>query len=160
MAESSEPRIDDPVIERRLSVADEPDRAVIVTIGKPHPDPDGDWACTFRVDGIAGSRGTDAHGIDGLQALLNAIEGARVALSASGMSLSWEGGEPGDTGIPRTVPMFYGRSFAEGIERYIDQQVHAFAKAAELIRGPSDTRGPADPEAKLAELERKPDEEA
>jgi hypothetical protein len=127
-----DPILEDPIVVRRLSVADDPDRAVTVMIGKPHPSPDGNWTCPFRVDGIGitGARGT-AFGIDGLQALLNAVEGARTTLAASDLSLSWEGGEPGDHGIPRTVPMYYGRAFAEGIERHIDQQVRAFAAAVE-----------------------------
>lgn len=63
-----DPTHEDPIVVRRLSVADDPDRAVTVMIGKPHPNPDGNWTYPFRVDGIAGARGV-AHGIDGLQAL-------------------------------------------------------------------------------------------
>lgn len=128
--ENEAPTLEDPIVVRRLSVADDPDKAVTVMIGKPHPSPDGNWTCPYRVEGITGARGA-AFGIDGLQALFNAVEGARTTLAASDLSLSWEGGEPGDHGIPRTVPMYYGRAFAEGIERHIDQQVRAFAAAVE-----------------------------
>jgi len=65
-------------------------------------------------------------------------------LDASGLHLSWEGGEPGDAGIPRMVPMFYGRTFAEKVERHIDQEIHAFGDVAK--RAHDNRRGQADPD--------------
>lgn len=125
----------DGLIERRYSVVGDPGRIVIVSIGAPRldPDPTGDWMCLFSVDATQAV----AHGVDALQALLNAIEGARVALDASGLSpsLVWAGGEPGLTGLPRTVPFFFGRAFAEKLERYIDQELEAFAARAGGDRG-------------------------
>jgi hypothetical protein len=126
--------IEDPIITRRWTVADDPARPITATIHRPRPDPRGDWECTFVVDGADGSHVASAHGIDGLQALLNALDGVRSALDASGLALSWEGGEPGDHGIPRMVPAFYGRAFAEEIERYIDERIRAFTEAAEGTR--------------------------
>lgn len=121
----------DPVAERRLSVIGDADRSVVVTIGTPCPDPEGDWKCSFHVEGLDDSATRDAHGIDALDALLNAIAGARVVLDASSLALSWEGGEPGDTGIPRMVPRFYGWELARQLEEYIEGQVEAFANAVE-----------------------------
>jgi len=120
----------DRLVERRYSVVDDPNRIVIVTIGTPRldPDPTGDWMCSFTADTTRG----ESHGVDSLQALQTAIEGVRAALDSLGLSpkLVWVGGEPGVTGIPRSVPFALGRAFAEKIERHIDQEVEAFTEAA------------------------------
>lgn len=142
MATSDELGIEDRIIVRRLSAADDPSRVVTVTIGRPHLGPDGDWICPFLVEGIDASRSNAGHGIDALQALLHALEGVRAELDASGLPLSWEGGEPGDVGVPRMVPIYYGRAFAERIERYIDEQVRGFAADAErAAQGPGRVPG-------------------
>lgn len=52
-------------------------------------------------------------------------------LDSSALTLGWEGGETGDTGIPRMVPRFYGWQFARRIEEHIERQVEAFAKEVE-----------------------------
>lgn len=115
---------------RRLTADDDPSRVVIVMINTPYPDRDGDWMCQYVVD----ARPFVAYGLDALQALLNAIDGARVKIEALGLKLSWVGGEPGDHGIPQTVPSYFGRAFAETIERFIEQQIRAFVAAAESKR--------------------------
>lgn len=126
--------ISTPVVERRLSVIDDPHRVLVVRIGRPVPDPDpgGNWRCPYQIDGIDDASVQHAHGIDALQALIMAIEATRVKLGSSGLELSWEGGEPGenDAGIPRIMPMFLPRPFALAAERCIDQQIEAFGKAA------------------------------
>src|SRR5262245_17079877 len=108
MTTPKKPRVANPIAVRRLAVAGEPDRVVVVTIGKPRPDPDpsGDWMCSFLVEGIPNARRLRAHGVDALQALLMAVEGVRAELVASGLTLTWEGGEAGDVGIPRSIPLF------------------------------------------------------
>jgi hypothetical protein len=114
------------IAERVLSVDGEPGRIVAVTIYAPEPDRDtgADWRCEFRAQGVLDARDT-AHGVDALQALLNAIQGVRKALDDSGLSLTWAGGEPGDHGVPRIVPMFLGRAFARDIEDEIDRRLGA-----------------------------------
>ncbi len=129
------PRIAAPIAVRRLAVVDEPGREIVVSIGKPTPDPDGDWMCPFLVEGLDGARRQAARGLDALQALLMAVEGARVTLAGSGLRLAWQGGEPGDTGIPRAVPLFYGLRFAEQIERHLDQAIQRHAPDPEAERG-------------------------
>ncbi len=133
-------RIANPIAERRFSVVGEPAREVVVTIGKPRPDPSGDWRCSFRIRGISDDRRRVARGLDALQALLLAVEGAREALAASDLVLLWEGGEAGDTGLPRTVPQYYGLDFARKIERYIDRETQKFAQAAKTRAGSDDKR--------------------
>lgn len=116
---------------RRLAVVGEPGREVVVTLGKPRPDPKpgGDWMCSYLVEGLPDARKRAAHGVDAMQALLMALEAVRVALRAAGLQLAWEGGEPGDAGIPRMVPLFYGLGFAREIERHIDAQIEERARA-------------------------------
>ena len=126
-----------PIATRRLSVADQPGRVVLVTIGHPEPDPNptGDWRCSFYIEGIDDSGPRVVHGADSLQALLIALEGVRKKLDASGLALVWQNEEPGNICIPRMVPYQFGGTFARDIERYIDDRVEAFASAAEAARG-------------------------
>src|ERR1035437_1532867 len=60
----------------------------------------------------------------------NSIEGVRVALEKSGERLSWIGGEKGDSGVPRFVPMFFGLEFAERLGKMIDEQIEHLARSA------------------------------
>ena len=111
-------------VERLL--VDEEGNGVTISIDQPYldPDPTGDWICTYRVGEATGH----AHGVDGLQALLNAVEGARLdAAKLSRVTWAAAGRAAGDVGIPRTVPDFFGRAFARKIERFIDHEVAAFA---------------------------------
>lgn len=114
------------IADRVLSVDGEPGRIVAVTIYEPEPDREaGDgWVCEFRVQGALNERDR-AHGVDSLQALVNAVQGVWKTLDNSGLSLTWAGGEPGDHGIPRIVPQFLGRDFAEAMEAEIDLRVGA-----------------------------------
>jgi hypothetical protein len=73
------------------------------------------------------------HGIDGVQALIQAIEGARVLLEKSGKKILWEGGEEGEVGLPRYVPMFYGKAFTEHLNKLIDSEIENFAQSAEKL---------------------------
>lgn len=95
----------DPVATRAFSVEGDPGREVAVTIGRPIPEPAGDWICSFSIEGLPSAGNGTAHGIDALDALMMAMDGARKALVATGLTLRWKGGEPGDMGIPRLMPM-------------------------------------------------------
>jgi hypothetical protein len=124
-------RITNAIAERRLAVVGEPEREIVVRVGKPRrdPDPTGDWRCPYLVEGLPDARRRYAHGIDSLQALQMAIEAAKVAIKAAGLICTYSGGEPGDIGIPRTIPTFGGaaRGFAPRIERYLDQELEKLA---------------------------------
>ena len=112
-------------VERVL--VDEDGNGFTIAIDQPYldPDPTGDWICTYRVGTATGH----AHGVDGLQALLNAVEGARLDAAKLPRPVTWAAARraAGDVGIPRTVPDFFGRAFARKIERFIDHEVEAFA---------------------------------
>lgn len=124
-------RIANAVAERRLSVVGEPERELVIIIGKPRrdPDPTGDWMCAYLVEGLPGARRRYAHGIDSLQALQMAIEAARTAIQAAGLVCGYGGGEAGDIGIPRTIPTFggAGRDFAPRMERVLDRELERLA---------------------------------
>jgi hypothetical protein len=106
-------------------------KTVIVRIGKPRKVSDAEWECAFHISNIGMNEIQFGHGMDGVQALIQAIEGSRVFLEKSGKRFLWEGGEEGETGIPRYVPMFYGKGFAEHLHKMIDSEMTRFAKTAE-----------------------------
>jgi hypothetical protein len=104
----------------------DPSRTVVVTIYPPEPDPDptGDWQCKFRFHDALDEQHA-AHGLDALQALIMATQGIRKALDDSGLTLTWAGGEPGDHGVPRIVPQFFGLAFTRELEGEIDRRIAA-----------------------------------
>jgi hypothetical protein len=126
--------ISNPVAERHFKVAENPDRIIVVSIGIPTPDPDpaGDWRCAFHVEGIESGGPFDAHGVDALQAMLLAIEASRTVLDASGLTLSWMGGESNNTGIPHMIPLSLPAATRRSIERYIVCRVNVFARWARV----------------------------
>jgi hypothetical protein len=131
MATTRKPRVANPIAVRRLSVVGEPGREIVITLGKPRPEPDPSvWMCSFLVEGIPKARRRVARGVDSLQALQNAIEAARHLLNTCGVVCTWHGGEPGEIGLPRPVPTFEGSGFAERIERYIDREMKKFLDLA------------------------------
>jgi hypothetical protein len=91
-----------------------------------------EWECAFYLTNIGMTEIQFGHGIDSVQALIQAIEGARVFLEKSGKELIWEGGKKGETGIPRYVPAIYGKNFTEHLYRIIDCELEGFARSAEL----------------------------
>lgn len=117
---------------RRFTVAGDPGRIIVATVGLPEPDPAGDWRCPFSVEGVAGGGPFDAHGIDALQAVLLAIEGTRKVLDDSRLTLSWNGGDSDDTGIPHMIPLFLPATIRRSMERSIDRQAKAFARRSRL----------------------------
>jgi hypothetical protein len=122
------------ISKRSFTVADNPGRVVVASVGMPMPDSAGDWRCAFHIEGIESGGSFDAHGIDALQAMLLAIEGIRKVLDDSRLTLSWSGGEPGDTGIPHMIPLSLPAATRREIERYIDFRANAFAKGARRRR--------------------------
>jgi hypothetical protein len=111
------------VIARRTLTEITPDemREVVVTIGAPRRCPDGHWKCPFLIKGRAPSRIQNAGGVDGLQALLSAVEGVWANLERTGNRFQWLSPQSG-SGIPRQVPMGYGRHFEERINRAIERE--------------------------------------
>jgi hypothetical protein len=118
-------RIANPIAVRRFAVAGEPGREVVVTIGKPRPDPRrADAAmCSVLIEGIPKERRRRIRGVDAIQALQLALEYARRELDASGLPLTWlDRHMPGDIGLPFSVPWSWGLPFQHRLERYIKRQ--------------------------------------
>ena len=63
-----------------------------------------------------------AFGVDALQALIQAIEGLRVALEKTGRNFFWLDQEQG-VGIPLYVPMFQGKRFEERVRLAIEREM-------------------------------------
>ena len=125
------PSVRDVVATRKLREIAPAGKTVVVRIGKPRKVSDAEWECAFHISNIGMNETQFGHGMDGVQALIQAIEGSRVFLEKSGKRFLWEGGEEGETGIPRYVPMFYGKDFTEHLHKLIDSEMTRFAKAAE-----------------------------
>ena len=120
------------IIASRVLRENTPDgKTVLVQIGKPRKDSVAPWKCAFYITNVGMSEIQFGYGEDSLQALIHAIEGTRVFLEKSGKRFTWEFGEEGDTGIPRYVPMFYGKDFTEHLHKMIDSEILRFAKEAE-----------------------------
>lgn len=91
---------------------------VIVKVGVPQPTPDGYWACKYSVSSPLEEE-AQTHGLDSLQALLLSIKALYVVLGRTSQALTWEGGEPGDTGVPRIPSMSCGLALRSHVERMI-----------------------------------------
>ncbi|MGK3985562.1 hypothetical protein WME99_21125 [Sorangium sp. So ce136] len=119
----------EPIAERRLSVVGEPGRMVTVTIGKPMRKPSGDWACPVDIQGLEAAVRDSAYGVDAVQALQLAFEGARQTLKKSGLPVTWCDGEAGETGFPMAVPYIFGRAFEDRMERLIEDEIEKVVEA-------------------------------
>jgi hypothetical protein len=120
--------LDDTVATRRLWDR-EGREAFLVRLGRPRRGKV-DWECPFWIGSHPRACIQYGYGVDGLQALIQALDGIRASL-AERDRLQWKGGKPGDAGIPRFIPLFFGREFAVRIERFLDDEISRFAKAAE-----------------------------
>jgi hypothetical protein len=120
------------VIAKRQLRETGPQRKIIsIVLGRPRKVAEEEWVCQFQITGVGASRIHGALGLDGLQALLNAIEGLRAVLEKTGRRFSWTGGEEGDSGLPRFVPTLFGVQFTERINRIIDREIERFSESAE-----------------------------
>jgi hypothetical protein len=102
---------------------------VVVSLARPEKSSAGDWACAFQIEGVV-QEVQYAHGLDAFQALIMAITGINSLLANRNRQLTWEGGEPGDSGFPRFVPQAFGFVWAERINRMIDEEIRKFAEQA------------------------------
>lgn len=106
-------------------------KPVIVKIGKPRKAGREEWRCPYSIKGLGTGSIQYASGADAVQALLMCIEAVRTRLESCGREITWESGEPGDTGFPRLVPTLYGQRFYKRLERLIDREIQQFARKAE-----------------------------
>jgi hypothetical protein len=113
---------------------------VTVVLAAPYAVDAGEWACSYGVTGLSQipPRHT-AHGLDALQALLLAIGAIYGLLEAAPKPLTWKGGEPGDTGIPRLPTMAWGLSLRRHIENIISVEERYWQSLISVSRGDKGT---------------------
>jgi hypothetical protein len=125
-----------PVIARRLFRRSKSSRRrVVLEVGAPRQVPGGDWACPVRITGLSGVRPTPRaiFGIDALQALVLAMTFAGSVLEAQVPPLVWLG-EPGDIGLPQTIPEHLSERARKRVQSTIDRELSRLAKR---VRGMS-----------------------
>jgi hypothetical protein len=124
-------RVANPIAVRHYGVDGEPEREVVLTIGKPRKDPrfTNTWRCAVQIDGIPNQKHRRGYGVDAVQALQDAMVCARRELDASGLRLTWLDGEPGALGLPFSVPIGWGLDFQRRLERYIQRESRKLARA-------------------------------
>jgi hypothetical protein len=81
-----------------------------------------DWECPFLIEGIDDSQAQRAFGVDGLQALIQAIEVIRVTLEETGRNFFWLDQQQG-IGIPLYVPTFQGKRFEERMRLAVEREM-------------------------------------
>ncbi|GAB3996265.1 DUF6968 family protein [Nocardioides marmoraquaticus] len=94
MVGGDEPREVDVIAARSLRVGS---GRVEVAFGRPRLVADDEWACRFRIRGSSSSLVADGHGIDAVQALLDAVTRAGNSL-ARDEDVHWAGGA--GSGLP------------------------------------------------------------
>lgn len=111
--------------------------ALQMQLGCPEALAADEWRCAFRLvkDGFGTTK--FAYGVDGLQALVQAIAGLRSEVEAHDPPLSWLGGDPGDVGLPRFVPVYLGFEFSRKIEAMIEEEVRSFVEGARRMAADS-----------------------
>lgn len=99
-------------------------REISVSIEKPQRTPRGNWQCRFLIKGLGRPQTHSLGGGDSLQALLLAVEGARVTLDKTGSRFTWLETDPekAGTAIPRYVPMLRGPHFEARVNLAIERE--------------------------------------
>jgi Domain of unknown function (DUF6968) len=112
-------------------------REVAISIGAPRPHPKGDWECPFAIESYGQSEVESARGVDALQAFLMATEGVRTRLDQTGYRYEWLGLGPDlgwGAGIPRQVPMGYGKRFEKRLNQVIESETARYWDSRLRIR--------------------------
>lgn len=125
---SERPSIEDVIVRRILFGEPRSRRRHEVRIGRPAPDPRGDWRCAYHIGGIGMRTPRYGFGVDAMQALLLTLGIVRVRLEVAEIAWHWEGGEPGNHGFPRHVPTEFGLALSRRIDRLIDRELASYFK--------------------------------
>ena len=101
-------------------------KAVVVTLGVPQPVPGSDWGCALQITGLdtAWRRPKYVFGVDGLQALYLAMQGAGIALESANVPLEWLG-QSEDLGMPKFLPML-PKPELDRLEAMVEREVSRF----------------------------------
>ena len=95
-------------------------KEVTISIGTPYCDRDGLWRCPYQIGGIGKFKIQTEKGVDSLQALLSAIEGARLSLKESDCRFSSDESKDVGSGIPILVSTLLGPRFEERVLKAIE----------------------------------------
>src|SRR3712207_1676313 len=130
---SARPRMLGTVIaERTLTVVGQGDSSARIRIGKPRKDrTTGDYFCPYTLEGLGDQKASEAWGMDSMQALQNALQGIRLALTPHANTLSWAGGQEGWLGFPKVIPDLFGPTFTLRLEKLVERETDRFARALE-----------------------------
>jgi uncharacterized protein DUF6968 len=120
---------------------------VTLELAAPRAGPPGQWVCVYRIRGLGRARTNRAVGDDGLHALQLALAAVRRELEPFAGRLTWAG-EPGELGLPESVPDYFGGEFRRRVEALIRREAEAEARrlrAAATSQGDYDGGMPAAP---------------
>jgi hypothetical protein len=101
----------------------------------------GAWTCAYRIRGLGPVRGGRSTGEDGLEAILHAVDALRRELAPFGARLTWTG-EPGDLGLPASVPRFHGAEFARKVERMVQEETERETRRIQACVAPASGEPP------------------
>jgi uncharacterized protein DUF6968 len=136
------------LVSRRLSLL--PGRqAVTLELAVPCQGRQGQWVCLYRIRGLGRARTSRAVGDDGLHALQLALAAVRRELEPFAGRLTWAG-QPGELGLPESVPDYFGGEFRRRVEALVRREVEAEARrlrTAATARNDYDGRMPQPPVA-------------
>ena len=99
-------------------------REIAVFFEEPRQQPRENWECRFSIKGLGKPQIHKVGGADSLQALLLAVEGARVTLDKTGSRFTWLETDPdkAGTGIPRYIPTHRGPRFEARVNLAIERE--------------------------------------
>lgn len=103
-----------------LREADGSSSELTVSLDTPRPATRG-YYCRVSITGKAMNESFDAHGIDGFQALKQALVGIRSKLDGMPGEISWLN-QPGFTGFPRIINDGFGLEFLNKCERLVEAE--------------------------------------
>jgi len=103
-------------------------REIEISFEEPQQTPRGNWECRFLIEGLSRPQIHSVGGADSLQALLLAVEGARVTLDKTGSRFTWLETDPdkAGTGIPRYIPTHKGPRFEARVNQAIERESKSY----------------------------------
>lgn len=113
---------------------------VQVAVGAPRQVSTGFWHCDFTVSGQA-PEVRQAIGLDSFQALFIAVDAIRRIVEESQLQLTWEGGRPGDAGIPRLTSLGLPLAVRRHVENILDVEEQFWERRLGGDRGSPDPGG-------------------
>lgn len=122
------------IASRRLQVNRKGRNAVVVRLGMPRRRSPTEWRCPFHISGLGSPRVQYGVGSDAFQALLIGLGRIFRSLEESGLTMTWEFGNPGITGFSPIIPHFMEQKFFRKVERMIEDQLWQTAQAAARVR--------------------------